>query len=111
TATDAPPPPSPRQPMRPVQRQITLPPDGRHFTLYRDGRRVILHATHKGQAAALAAFRRLEEQGQGCVVVRLDNDYARPMTVLRACGFDPDGLEHDLAFRADVIRACTRPGG
>ena len=46
-----------------------------------------------------------------CVVVRLDNDYAHPLTILRACGCNPDALEHDLAFRDDVIRACTRTGG
>jgi hypothetical protein len=28
------------------------------------------------------------------------------LTILRACGFNPDALEHDLAFRDDVIRAC-----
>src|SRR4051794_18385079 len=69
TGTNAP---SPRPPMRPVQPQINLPPDGCHFTLFRDGRRVILHARHRDQAAALSAFRRLEGHGQCCVVVRLD---------------------------------------
>jgi hypothetical protein len=96
--------------MRSVPPRFTVPPDGCHITLYRDGRHVVLHARHKDQAAAFAAFRALEERGVAGLVVRLDNDAARPVTVLRACGFLPDALEHELAFRADVIRACTRGG-
>jgi hypothetical protein len=97
--------------MRPVPPSFIAPPHGCHFTLYRDGRRVVLHGRHKDQAAAFAAFRALEDQECTVLAVRLDNDAARPLTVLRASGLNPDALEHDLAFRCDVIRACIRGGG
>jgi hypothetical protein len=96
--------------MRPVPPSFIAPPHGCHCTLYRDGRHVVLHGRHKDQAAAFAAFQAFAERGVAGLVVRLDNDAARPVTVLRACGFNPDALEHDLAFRADVICACIRGG-
>jgi hypothetical protein len=94
--------------MRPVPPYFTVSPDGCHFTLTLDGRRVRLHARHKDQAAAFAALRGLEARGVPGLAVRLDYDAGRPMTILRACGVNPDALERDLDFRADVIRACIR---
>jgi hypothetical protein len=87
---------------------FTVPPDGCHFTLYRDGRRVVVHAKHKDPAAAFVAFRALAGQNCTVLVVRLNNEAACHLTILRASGIDPDALEHDLAFHADVIRACIR---
>ena len=94
--------------MIPAKPSFSVSPDRCHFTLTLDGRRPRLHARHRDQAAAFAALRALEELDVPCLAVRLDEDYAQPVTILRACGVNPDGLEHDLTFRAAVIRACLR---
>jgi hypothetical protein len=81
-------------------------PRARYATLALDGR-VRLHGEHKGRPAAYAAFRDLEEQGQPCVLVRLeDHNPVRPVTILAACGVDADRLERDPAFLDDMRRVC-----
>jgi hypothetical protein len=78
----------------------------RYATLTLDGRGR-LHGEHKGQPAACAAFRDLEELGRPCVLVRLeDHNPVRPVTVLAACGVDADRLEGDPAFLDSVRRVC-----